>query len=304
MKLNIKNETSFLKSVILGRPILGPKPNLNEAYDAKSYISIKNNIYPKQRFVKIEMVNLENILKKYDVKIFRPSTIKSCNQIFARDVAIIIEDCLINPNIIKERMAEKQGYKSIFNKIEYDKIYNLPPNSFIEGGDVVLYNDIIFVGVYNKNDFHKIKTARTNLNGFNFLKEIFPNKTLIPIELIKNDYNPYQGILHLDCAFMPVGKNKAILYKEGLANIQDYKRILDVFEEKNIFHVSQNEMFHMYPNIFSISPEVVISEESFVRLNMHLSEEWNIHVEKIPYREISKMGGLLRCSTLATERVN
>jgi N-dimethylarginine dimethylaminohydrolase len=51
-------------------------------------------------------------------------------------------------------------------------------------------------------------------------------------------------------------------------------------------------------NVFSISPEVVVSEQKFVRLNDHLEQEWGLIVEKIPYYEISKMGGLLRCSTL------
>jgi N-dimethylarginine dimethylaminohydrolase len=58
----------------------------------------------------------------------------------------------------------------------------------------------------------------------------------------------------------------------------------------------------MNSNIFSISPNVVVSEQNFTRLNQFLENEWNIKVEQIPYREISKMGGLLRCSTLPLVR--
>jgi len=29
-----------------------------------------------------------------------------------------------------------------------------------------------------------------------------------------------------------------------------------------------------------------------------MEQQWGLTVEKVPYREISKMGGLLRCSTL------
>ena len=61
-------------------------------------------------------------------------------------------------------------------------------------------------------------------------------------------------------------------------------------------------MFEMNPNIFSISEEIVVSDSSFTRLNNHLRNEWGITVEEIPYREISKMGGLLRCSTLPLVR--
>ena len=57
-------------------------------------------------------------------------------------------------------------------------------------------------------------------------------------------------------------------------------------------------MFEMNPNIFSISPEVLVSDKTFTRMNNHIRDKWGIQVEEIPYREISKMGGLLRCSTM------
>ena len=61
-------------------------------------------------------------------------------------------------------------------------------------------------------------------------------------------------------------------------------------------------MYWMNSNIFSISEEVVVIEENFVRLGEHLRNKWGMTVETVPYREISKMGGLLRCSTLPLRR--
>jgi N-dimethylarginine dimethylaminohydrolase len=60
--------------------------------------------------------------------------------------------------------------------------------------------------------------------------------------------------------------------------------------------------FEMNPNIFSISPEIVVSDKAFTRMNNHLRNEWGMTVEEISYREISKMGGLLRCSTMPLVR--
>jgi N-dimethylarginine dimethylaminohydrolase len=57
----------------------------------------------------------------------------------------------------------------------------------------------------------------------------------------------------------------------------------------------------MNSNVFSISPEVVISEKNFVRLNRELRNKGLI-VEEVSYSEIAKMEGLLRCSTLPLER--
>ena len=50
-------------------------------------------------------------------------------------------------------------------------------------------------------------------------------------------------------------------------------------------------------NFFSISQNIVISEISFSRLNNWLRSN-GITVEEINYNEISKQGGLFRCSTL------
>ena len=56
-------------------------------------------------------------------------------------------------------------------------------------------------------------------------------------------------------------------------------------------------MYQMFSNVFSISPEVVVSERSFTCLNNWLRAQ-GFTVEEIPYAEIAKQEGLLRCSTL------
>ena len=303
MKLNIKNETGRLKSVVLGQPkSIGPVPTLEESYDAKSYYSIENGIYPKEEDIIAEMTAFEKVLKKYDVEVFRPNIIKDYNQVFARDVAFVIEDKMIISNVIKDRADEQEAYRKIFEKVEWRKIINLPETAHIEGGDVIVWDDFLFVGTCFSEDYRNYKTARTNEYAIEILKEYFPKKRIIDLDLKKNDKVPYQGVLHLDCTFNPIGKDKGIIYKDGVVDESDYQLIIDIFGEENCFHITPEEMFEMYPNIFSISPEVVVSDETFTRMNDFLRNEWGFTVEEIPYREISKMGGLLRCSTMPLVR--
>ena len=127
---------------------------------------------------------------------------------------------------------------------------------------------------------------------------------LIPLELKKHNTDPRAGILHLDCTFMPVGKGHAIIYKDGFMYPQDYHTLLDLFGRENVFEITREEMYYMNTNVFSISPEVVVSEKNFIRLNTFMEEVWGMTVERVPYYEISKMGGLLRCSTLPLIREN
>ena len=303
MRLNINNETGRLKSVVLGQPVsMGADPTLEESYDAKSYHTIQQGVYPKEEDIIHEMTEFEKVLKKYDVEVIRPDIIKDYNQVFARDVAFVIEDKMILSNLIPDRADEQEAYSKIFEQVEWRKIINLPDTAHIEGGDVIVWNDFLFIGTCFSEDYRNFKTARTNEYAIEILKEYFPKKRIIDLELKKNDTVPYEGILHLDCTFNPVGKDKCIIYKDGFVDESDYRLILDIFGEENCFHVTKEEMFEMNPNIFSISPEVVVSDAAFMRMNRHLQDVWNIKVEEIPYREISKMGGLLRCSTMPLVR--
>ena len=303
MRLNINNETGRLKSVVLGQPVsMGADPTLEESYDAKSYHTIQQGVYPKEEDIIHEMTEFEKVLKKYDVEVIRPDIIKDYNQVFARDVAFVIEDKMILSNLIPDRADEQEAYSKIFEQVEWRKIINLPDTAHIEGGDVIVWNDFLFIGTCFSEDYRNFKTARTNEYAIEILKEYFPKKRIIDLELKKNDTVPYEGILHLDCTFNPVGKDKCIIYKDGFVDESDYRLILDIFGEENCFHVTKEEMFEMNPNIFSISPEVVVSDAAFTRTNRYLQDVWNIKVEEIPYREISKMGGLLRCSTMPLVR--
>ena len=303
MKLNIKNETGKLKSVVLGQPkSMGPIPTLEESYDAKSYHSIEHNIYPKEEDIISEVSAFEAVLKKYDVEVLRPAIIKDYNQVFARDVAFVIEDKMIISNVIKDREDEQEAYRKIFEKVEWRKIINLPETAHIEGGDVIVWNDYLFIGTCYSEDYRSFKTARTNEYAIEILKEYFPKKRIIDLDLKKNDKIPYEGILHLDCTFNPIGKDKCIIYKNGFVDESDYELVVDIFGEENSFNITDEEMFEMNPNIFSISPEVVVSDHTFTRMNKHLRDDWGFTVEEIPYREVSKMGGLLRCSTMPLVR--
>ena len=303
MDLHIQSETARLREVVLGWPYSnGPTPKLNETFDSKSYESVLHGVYPAEEDIVREMNAFEAVLKKYGVKVYRPEPVENCNQIFSRDVGFVIDDKIIVSNIIPDRQEEIDAYENIYRQIHYKQIYNLPEAVHVEGGDVVLYNNIIFLGQYAFEDYPEVKTARTNRLALDYLRMIFPDKTIIPLNLRKSDTDPYEGILHLDCTFMPVGRDKAIIYRKGFLNPRDADHLVSMFGQENVFELTTEEMYYMNSNVFSISEDVVVTEEHFFRLNRHLRDAWGMTVETVPYREISKMGGLLRCSTLPLRR--
>ncbi len=303
MQLHITSETGRLRAVVLGWPYSpGKTPTLEETFDSKSYESVLHGVYPVEEDIIREMTAFEKVLKKYDVDVFRPSPVANCNQVFSRDVGFVIDDKIIVSNIIPDRQEEIDAYEEIYRQIHYKRIYNLPEAVHVEGGDVILYKNYIFLGQYNFPDYSQVKTARTNRLAVDYLKMIFPERTIMPLNLLKSDTDPYQGILHLDCTFMPVGHDKAIIYRRGFMNPRDAQHLIDIFGEENVFEITTEEMYAMNSNVFSISENVVVVEEHFYRLIKHLRDKWGMTVETVPYREISKMGGLLRCSTLPLRR--
>jgi N-dimethylarginine dimethylaminohydrolase len=298
ISLHIQNETAPLKAVVLGiAHENGPTPKLEDAYDPKSREHIKAGTYPLESNMIREMEGFAEVLKKYGVKVYRPEIIKDCNQIFSRDIAFVIEDTLIKANILPDREEEYQAIKYIVDQIDPLKIVHPPKEVHVEGGDVMPWNEYIFVGTYTGSDYSDYITARTNQAAIDFLSDLFPHKIVKAFELKKSNTNPKENALHLDCCFQPVGKDKAILHKEGFLIASEYQWLKDYFGPENIFEITQEEMYEMNSNIFSISPTVVVSDERFTRLNEWLSDK-GITVETIEYKEIAKQEGLLRCSTL------
>lgn len=284
--IEIHDETSPLEIVILG---------IGESFDSKVSNNPKtlhhrlNNTFPKEEDVLTEIKTFENVLASNGVTVLRPTTIYNKEQIFTRDIGFVVGDKFIISNMAKEsRQTEIIGIQHIIDQIDQTKIIQPPDEVNIEGGDVILWKDYIFVG----------KSDRTNDAAYHFLRETFPEKKVEQLELVTSD-DYRKNVLHLDCAFQPVGENYAIIYPEGFTNKPQV--IYDCFGDKNIIIVSSEQAFRMFPNVFSISKKKVVIEQSFIELKEVLLQK-GFDVVEVKYNEVSKLSGLLRCSTLPLKR--
>ena len=244
-----------------------------------------------------EMEAVAQVFEKYDVTVYRPEIIEDYNQIFVRDIAFVIDDKMIRANILPDRDREFQAIHEVWNQVDEAKRIVLPPECHVEGGDVMPWNDYIFIGTYSGEDYSDYITARTNLDAVIAIQELFPDKTVKSFELRKSNTEAKENALHLDCCFQPIGKDKAILHRNGFLVDSEYEWLVDFFGTDNIFEISKEEMYNMNSNVFSISEDVIISEKNFTRLNTWLREN-GFTVEEVPYAEIAKQEGLLRCSTM------
>lgn len=298
MHLNVTNETSRLRALVVGTAVSnGPTPTVQEAYDPKSLEHIKAGTYPLEKDMVPEMEALCAIFEKYGVTVYRPELIEDYNQIFSRDIGFVIGDTFIWANILPDREREQAAIQYIVDKVAPSKVVKPPEEVHIEGGDVILWDDHIFIGTYKGNDYKDYITARTNMQGVNFIKELFPDKTVKEFDLVKSRTEARDNALHLDCCFQPVGKDKAVIYKDGFRDGADYNYLVNLFGNENLFHITRDEMYDMTSNFFSIDTNVVVIEKGFTRLKSWLLSN-GFTVEEVPYAEIAKQEGLLRCSTL------
>jgi N-dimethylarginine dimethylaminohydrolase len=298
----INDETSRLRSVILGTAeSLGGTPLIKEAYDPKSKEHIRKGTFPEEADLISEMEEFRSVLAKYDVQIYRPKVIRDCNQVFARDIGFVIEDKFIVPQILWHRRREIDGIQYVIDQIDPDNLLVVPDGVRIEGGDVMPWKGHLFIGYSDHPEFDEYVVSRTNVEGVAFLRDAFPDKKVRSFELKKSDTDPMENALHLDCCFQPIGNDMAIIYKGGFKHISDYEFLIEFFGADNVIEISKQEMYDMYSNIFSISPEVIVSEKGFTRLNRILQER-GFTVETVKFSETAKMEGLLRCSTLPLMR--
>ena len=301
LNINIENEYSPLKTVVLGiANNIGAPPSVSDAFDPRSLYHIKNNSYPNEESLIQELDSFKKKLLKYGVEVLRPSNIIDCNQIFTRDLGFIVSNVFFLSNIVPNRKDEIKGISEILKKFNVGVI-KLPEFMHIEGGDIIVHNDKIFIGTYSDEDYSSLITARTNTESVDYLKKLISSKEIIPIDLKKSNKNIFENTLHLDCCFQTISSDRAIICPDGFKQKEDIDYLIKLFGKENVFIANREEAFMLNSNVFVISPDIIVSHTKFKRLNNWLKEK-GILVEKVDFSNVSKMSGLFRCSTLPLYR--
>lgn len=287
MEIFVTNETAQLESVVLG---IGIDKGAYRGINPMIRKHLVEKTAPTEADICREIKTFEEILCQNNVRIYRPSNLSAVEQIFTRDIGFVIDDYFFVSNMKHpERKPEVKGINYILRSLNRAKIIRIPDNILVEGGDVILWNNYVFVGI----------SDRTTSSAIPFLQDLLPNKKVLGFELAVDQNSPDQNILHLDCTFQPIGTDEAIVYKNGFLNPDN--ELFDLFPKGKRIEVNLKEKNQMFPNIFSISPEKIVIEKGFRRLRDELKER-GYTVFEVDYSETSKLGGLLRCSTLPLKR--
>lgn len=218
--------------------------------------------------------NFVNLLVKHDVSFkIVESDANLPEQVFIRDVAFKIGDTWCVSNMASE--IRKEEPQKVIKYLQKHSLNIYMMENHIEGGDVFVHNENIFVGVGN----------RTSVKVIDELKSKFPNYNIIPITL-KDD------VLHLDCVLGVINNIYAFVYKDGVSK-ESYNLLCEFF---NLIEITKLEQENLATNFLKVG-NVVICEKNNHRVNKIINK-LGYFIEEIEFDEIHKLGGSFHCCSL------
>lgn len=208
-------------------------------------------------------------MEKKKIEVIQPKYIKDLDiteSLWVRDSSIVIDDTYILMQLQDKRKLE---YKTVsFSK----HITQNNDNIKIEGGDIIQMNDVIFIGI------HK----RTNLLGYRWLKQLFPNKKFIKIN---------HTTLYCCFSILP---NKMILYSKK------YIEKLPYFCHKHFKCINVDDIImgdsNLSTNVLFLDENTILMDSRFKKVSS-LFKKLGFDIIVIDIKNMWKHGGSIRCLT-------
>jgi len=284
----LHNESDTLEVVIIGGSDgYGAFPQYIEKVNDLQ----QNNAPPSLTSLREELQTFKTALEALGAKVLIPRNIGKIvyDQLTPRDIGFVVGSKFVLSNMAKQsRRYECVGIFDIIFRFngEEPNILIPPSNCLVEGGDIIVDKQKIFVGL----------SERTNIKGVEFLQKSFGHEfEVIPLTLQEPGKNGF--FLHLDCVFNPVGKDHALIYSAGLKKIPEL-----ITSQYKLIEINEAEQAELGTNVLSFSRDVILSRKhnGSARINELLRKEHK--VIEIKFDGVPSTGGSLRCASLPLTR--
>ena len=250
------------------------------------YMEIKDVINDVQKRYKDENIDVDKALHQHNefiqaladegiqTDLIEPSK-NYPEQVFTRDIGFTIGNTVFISEMASEiRQGEEQELQKWMEAHEVN--FKHLTGHRIEGGDVIIDRDTVFVGV----------SSRTSKKAIRDLQLQLPDFEVIPVS-----FN--EKYLHLDCVFNILSPTEALIFPEAL----DMATVRMLAERYTLIRVNEKEQFALGTNVLSIGDRKVFSQPQNRQVNKQLNAR-GFHVIEVDYSEIIKSGGAFRCCTM------
>lgn len=275
VKVGCTSEYHPLKKVVLASPTY---MTIKEPINATQEKYMEENIDTKK--AEQQHANFVNKLEEHGIEVvLLPPLKKFPEQVFTRDIGFTLGSHVFVSDMAHHvRKGEENTFLTWLNreKISYT---NLKGDN-IEGGDVLIDENTIYVGVSN----------RTNRNAIEHLQSLLPTYEVIPVPFTHT-------YLHLDCVFNILSPSEALIFRGEIdMNIEKL-----LAERYDLIEVSKEEQATLGTNVLSIGNKNVFSLPINQGVNKDLKRR-GYNVIEVDITEIIKSGGSFRCCTLPLKR--
>ncbi|PFA70357.1 hypothetical protein CN378_00775 [Bacillus sp. AFS015802] len=264
------NEYGKLKKVVVVSPEnmqINEIINETQKHFLNENINIDKAVQQHETFVEV--------LEKHGSEVIHLQPSQELNeQVFTRDIGFSIHDQFFVASMNTDvRRGEVKTLKKWLkeNAVPYSELMHS-----IEGGDVLVDGQDIWVGVSGRTNQLAIQSLRNQLAPYTVHE--------LPLR---------EDILHLDCVFTIISSDWALVYPPAFS-----KGDLETIKKHyNVITVTDEEQFQMGPNVLAIGNHKIISLTQNHALNERIRAK-GFEVIELDLSEIIKSGGSFRCCTL------
>ncbi|HMB75808.1 MAG TPA: arginine deiminase family protein [Kiloniellaceae bacterium] len=287
---DLQNEYAPLRQVVLGR-IEGyhRDPARVEVVNEKMRQLAAAEGYPEVTQLRAEYGAFQAAMEAAGVQVHLPALAAETvqDQTCPRDIGFVVGRTFVAAGMrYQSRRAELDPLRPLLARCSGESLA-VPDGIALEGGDVILADDLLFVGCGQRSD----------AEGAAFLQQHFGGRFEV-VPLPCTSLAAGEDVLHLDCTFNPLGLGHALIYPPGLKDIPAVLR--DRFDW---IEVTRAEAAALATNVLSVAPDKVIARDhpACARLNAALRQA-GYDVIEVPFDGVPATGGSFRCATLPLQR--
>jgi N-dimethylarginine dimethylaminohydrolase len=250
------------------------------------FMEIKEVINDVQKRYQKENIDVEKAMQQHRqfvkalqengvaVELIEPSK-EYPEQVFTRDIGFAVEDTVfIGEMASTVRQGEETQLKNWLKSRHIP--FQSPACSRLEGGDVIIDQGTLYVGI----------SSRTSKTAIQELQEKLPRFNVVPISFDEK-------YLHLDCVFNILSPTEALIFPEAL----DAETVKMLAKRYTLLSVNAEEQFALGTNVLSIGHRRVFSQPQNKQVNRLLKKR-GFQVIEVDFSEIIKSGGAFRCCTM------
>ncbi|MEV4129351.1 arginine deiminase family protein [Nocardia sp. NPDC049707] len=209
----------------------------------------------------------------------------SYGQHYTRDIGFVIDDVFVVSRLhSRRRQGEFAGVRRLVERIE--RVAYLDAGT-IEGGDVMLHDGLVLVGLSEETSPAGVDALRYQLD------QLGSERVVQPIGFACG------GIVHLDDHFNIVAPEVALVHP----GVFDDAQMRWFAEHFDVIPVTGAEAAAVEVNALALGPGVVVVAERSERIAAELDTR-GIEVIPVDYSEVTRIPGAFRCSTLPLARAS